>query len=574
MSETAAQPDAQTPTGAESYVIGVDYGTLSGRAVVVRVSDGAELGSAVLDYPHAVMDTTLAATGAALPPEWALQVPQDYVAVLKSAVPDAIANAGIDPALVVGIGTDFTACSMVPVIADGTPLNELPEYAGRPHAYVKLWKHHAAQPQADRINTLAAERGESWLPRYGGLISSEWEFAKGLQLMEEDPELYARMDHWVEAADWIVWQLTGHYVRNACTAGYKGILQDGAYPGEDFLTALNPGFARFAADKVAHEIGQLGASAGTLSAEAAAWTGLPEGIAVAVGNVDAHVTGPAAQAVLPGQMVAIMGTSTCHVMNSDRLAEVPGMCGVVDGGIVSGLYGYEAGQSGVGDIFAWYVNNQVPARYFAAAEAAGLSVHQHLTELIKDQPVGGHGLIALDWHSGNRSVLVDHELSGLVLGTTLTTRPEEIYRALLEATAFGARTIVETFNASGVPVTEFIVAGGLLKNAFLMQTYSNILRMPISTIDSEQGPALGSAIHAAVAAGAYPDVRAAGQAMGKLNKNVYTPNDESATAYDKLFAEYTLLHDYFGRGANDVMHRLKALKRDAAASLHSAAVPA
>ena len=566
MSTTAAQSRADAPAGTESYVIGIDYGTLSGRAVVVRVSDGAELGSAVLDYPHAVMDTTLQATGAKLPPEWALQDPQDYVAVLKSAVPAAVAKAGIDPARVIGIGTDFTACTMVPVIADGTPLNELPEYADRPHAYVKLWKHHSAQPQADRINDLAFERDESWLPRYGGLISSEWEFAKGLQLLEEDPELYARMDHWVEAADWIVWQLTGRYLRNACTAGYKGILQDGEYPSEEFLGALNPAFSRFALDKVTHEIGQLGASAGTLTAEAAAWTGLPEGIHVSVGNVDAHVTAPAARAVNPGQMVAIMGTSTCHVMNSDRLAEVPGMCGVVDGGIVSGLYGYEAGQSGVGDIFAWYVNNQVPERYFATAEAAGLSVHQHLTELIKDQPVGGHGLIALDWHSGNRSVLVDHELSGLVLGTTLTTRPEEIYRALLEATAFGARTIVETFNASGVPVTEFIVAGGLLKNAFLMQTYSDILRMPISTIDSEQGPALGSAIHAAVAAGAYPDVRAAGEAMGKLNQNVYTPNAESATAYDQLFAEYSLLHDYFGRGANDVMHRLKALKRDAGAA--------
>jgi L-ribulokinase len=565
VSTTAAQPDAVSSATSESYVIGIDYGTLSGRAVVVRVSDGVELGSAVLDYPHAVMDTTLAATGAALPPEWALQVPQDYVDVLKSAVPAAVANAGIDPARVIGVGTDFTACTMVPVLADGTPLCELPEYFGRPHAYVKLWKHHSAQRQADRINELATARGESWLPRYGGLISSEWEFAKGLQLLEEDPELYNRMDHWVEAADWIVWQLTGQYVRNACTAGYKGILQDGEYPSEDFLAALNPEFAEFANEKVMHPIGQLGDAAGTLSAQAAAWTGLPEGIAVAVGNVDAHVTGPAAQAVEPGQMVAIMGTSTCHVMNSDHLAEVPGMCGVVDGGIVSGLYGYEAGQSGVGDIFAWYVGNQVPARYFAEAETAGLSVHQYLTELIKDQPIGGHGLVALDWHSGNRSVLVDHELSGLVLGTTLTTRPEEIYRALLEATAFGTRTIVETFNASGVPVTEFIVAGGLLKNAFLMQTYSDILRLPISTIASDQGPALGSAIHAAAAAGAYPDVRAAGKAMGKLNKNVYTPNDEAATAYDALFAEYSLLHDYFGRGTNDVMHRLKALKRDAAA---------
>ncbi|WP_308468965.1 ribulokinase [Rathayibacter soli] len=548
----------------ERYVIGVDYGTLSGRAVVVRVSDGAELGTAVLDYSHGVMDTVLASTGAVLPPDWALQVPSDYVDVLKDAVPAAVAAAGIDPSLVIGIGTDFTACTVLPVCADGTPLNELREYADRPHAYVKLWKHHAAQPHADRINALAAARRESWLPRYGGLISSEWEFAKGLQLLEEDPELYDRMDHWVEAADWIVWQLTGRYVRNACTAGYKGILQDGVYPSRDFLAALNPAFAGFADDKVAHEIGQLGAAAGTLTAEAAAWTGLPEGIAVAVGNVDAHVTAPAAQAVEPGQMVAIMGTSTCHVMNGDHLAEVPGMCGAVDGGIVSGLWGYEAGQSGVGDIFAWYVKNQVPARYYEAAAKAGQSIHEQLTDLIKDQRVGAHGLVALDWQSGNRSVLVDHELSGVVLGTTLTTRAEEIYRALFEATAFGTRKIVETFNASGVPVTEFVVAGGLLKNAFLMQTYSDILRMPISTIASDQGPALGSAIHAAVAAGAYPDVRAAGAAMGKLNRSVYTPDDAAAAAYDRLYAEYTLIHDYFGRGANDVMHRLRALKREGA----------
>ncbi|SDT29597.1 ribulokinase [Microterricola viridarii] len=558
---------------AEQYVIGVDYGTLSGRAVVVRVSDGAELGSATLDYPHAVMDTALtagpaAAAGAplALAPDWALQVPADYVAVLRSAVPAAVAAAGIDPTQVIGIGTDFTACTMVPTLADGTPLSELPAYADQPHAYVKLWKHHAAQPHADRINELAAARGESWLPRYGGLISSEWEFAKGLQLLEEAPAVYAAMEHWVEAADWIVWQLTGQYVRNACTAGYKGIWQDGEYPSRDFLAALNPDFAGFVSDKLEHRIGQLGDAAGTLSAEAAAWTGLPEGIAVAVGNVDAHVTAPAAQAVQPGQMVAIMGTSTCHVMNSDTLAEVPGMCGVVDGGIVSGLYGYEAGQSGVGDIFAWYVKNQVPAGYVAAADAAGTSIHQYLTDLAYREPVGAHGLIALDWQSGNRSVLVDHELSGVVLGTTLTTRPEEVYRALLEATAFGTRTIVETFNASGVPVTEFIVAGGLLKNPQLMQTYSDVLRMPISTIASEQGPALGSAIHAAVAAGAYENVLAAGQAMGKLNKDVYRPDAASADAYDALFAEYTLLHDYFGRGGNEVMHRLRALKRDAVAA--------
>jgi L-ribulokinase len=557
-------PAQNVPIGMDAgHVIGVDFGTLSGRALVVRVSDGHELATATHDYSHGVIDTTLPASGEALPPEWALQVPQDYVDVLKIAVPAAIAAAGIDPASVIGIATDFTASTPLPVTKDGTPLCELPGFATRPHAYVKLWKHHAAQGQADRINALARERNESWLPRYGGFISSEWEFAKGLQLLEEDPELYARTDHFVEAADWIVWQLSGRYVKNACTNGYKAIYQDGAYPSREFLAALNPDFAGFADDKIAHEIGRLGAAAGTLTAEAAAWTGLPEGIAVAVGNVDAHVTAPAAQAVEPGQMLAIMGTSTCHVMNGEHLAEVPGMCGVVDGGIVDGLWGYEAGQSGVGDIFAWYVANQVPARYEQDAAAAGKSIHQHLTDLAFDSPVGAHGLIALDWINGNRSVLVNTELSGLILGQTLATRAEEVYRALLESTAFGTRMIVETFAASGVPVTEFVVAGGLLKNATLMQCYSDVLRMPISVIASDQGPALGSAIHAAVAAGAYPDVRAAGAAMGRVTRAAYTPDTASADAYDELYAEYKGLHDRFGRGGDNVMKRLKAIRREA-----------
>lgn len=546
------------------YVIGVDYGTLSGRAVVVRTQDGAELGSAVFEYPNAVMDTTLNATGKKLGPDWALQNATDYVEVIKHTVPAAIKAAGIDPADVVGIATDFTACTILPVTQDGTPLSELEQFKGNPHAYVKLWKHHAAQPHADRINQLARDRNESWLALYGGQISSEWELAKGLQLFEEAPEVYEAMHKFVEAADWIIWQLCGNYVRNACTAGYKGNLQSGQYPSREYFEALSPGFGDFAETKLKHTIGQLGALAGGLSAEAAAWTGLNPGIAVAVGNVDAHVTAPAAKATAPGQMVAIMGTSTCHVMNGDKLAVVPGMCGVVEGGIVSGLYGYEAGQSGVGDIFAWYVNNQVPASYFEAAASAGKSIHQHLTDLAAQQKVGEHGLIALDWHSGNRSVLVDHELSGLMIGATLTTKAEEGYRALLESTAFGTRKIVETFRESGIPVTEFIVAGGLIKNQFLMQLYCDVTRLPLSILDSEQGPALGSAIHAAVAAGEYPNVRAASEAMGRVQKAMYLPNEERAAQYDRLYAEYETLHDYFGRGQNNVMKRLKAMKREAA----------
>ncbi|MFC7359092.1 ribulokinase [Nocardioides astragali] len=557
----------------DQYVVGVDYGTLSGRAVVVRVSDGAELGTAVHAYPHAVLERSipphLAGSELPLPPEWALQVPEDYREVLRVAVPAAVAAAGIDPAHVIGIATDFTACTMVPTLADGTPLNEVPGLQDRPHAYVKLWKHHAAQGQADRINELARTRAEAWLPRYGGLISSEWEFAKGLQLFEEDRELYDRMEHWAEAADWIVWQLCGTYVRNACTAGYKGQYQtfdgqDGEYPSPGFLGDLATGFDGFVADKLEHVIGQLGERAGTLSAEAAGWTGLPEGIAVAVGNVDAHVTAPAAQAVGAGQMVAIMGTSTCHVMSADVLREVPGMCGVVDGGIVSGLWGYEAGQSGVGDIFGWFTHHGVPAAYTEAAAAAGESVHEHLTRLAADQEIGEHGLVALDWHSGNRSVLVDHELSGLVVGQTLATRAEDVYRALLEATAFGTRVIVETFRDSGVPVEEFIVAGGLAKNALLMQIYADVTRLPLSIIDSEQGPALGSAIHAAVAAGAYPDVPTAAKQMGKVRRHVYLPDEARAAAYDALFEQYLALHDHFGR-ATTTMRRLKAIRRDAVA---------
>jgi L-ribulokinase len=549
----------------DAVVVGVDYGTLSGRAVVVRVSDGQELGSAVHDYPHAVLDSALPG-GEPLPPEWALQVPADYISVLQVAVPQALRLSGVDPADVIGIGTDFTACTMVATLADGTPLCEVPEFSASPHAFVKLWRHHAAQPQADRINDLARGRAETWLARYGGLISSEWEFAKGLQMLEDAPQVYAAMDHFVEAADWIVWQLSGTYVRNACTAGYKGIYQDGAYPGEAFLSALNPGFGSFVSDKLEHTIGQLGERAGSLSARAAGWTGLPEGIAVAVGNVDAHVTAPAARAVEPGQMVAIMGTSTCHVMNGAELHEVPGMCGVVDGGIVAGLWGYEAGQSGVGDIFGWFVKNGVPPEYHQRADAAGVTVHELLTELSRPQAVGEHGLVALDWHSGNRSVLVDHELSGLVVGQTLATRAEDTYRALLEATAFGTRTIIEAFNSSGVPVTELIIAGGLLKNTLLMQIYADVTNLPLSTIASAQGPALGSAIHAAVAAGAYPDVHAAAAAMGRCDKAVYQPIAANVKAYDELFADYTQLHDYFGRGGTDVMHRLKARKRKLAAS--------
>jgi L-ribulokinase len=542
----------------EKYTVGVDFGTLSGRALVVRVSDGHELAAAEHVYEHAVLTDTLPTGGVRLPSLWALQVPSDYVAVLRTAVPAAVVAAGIDPADVIGIGTDFTACTMVPVRGDGTPLCELDRFADRPHAYAKLWRHHSPQPQADRINAVATRRGEAWLPRYGGLISSEWEFAKALEIFDEDPEVYAAIDHFVEAADWIVWQLCGRYVRNACSAGYKGIRQDGRYPSREFLSDVRPGFEGFVDAKLDHPIGSLGDRAGALTAQAAQWTGLPQGISVAVGNVDAHVTVAAADAMDPGQLVAIMGTSTCHVMNSDVLREVPGMCGVVDGGISAGSWGYEAGQSGVGDIFGWFVENCVPESYHVEARRRGMSLHGHLTELAGRQHVGQHGLVALDWHSGNRSVLVDHELSGVMIGQTLETTCVDMYRALLEATAFGTRMIVETFVASGVPVNELVVAGGLLKNHLLMQIYADAVGLPLSVVPSAQAPALGSAIHAAAAAGAYPDVETAASRMGRRTHGAYTPVPANAQAYERLYREYVAAYEWFGRG-NDMMRRLRRI---------------
>ncbi|MFI6271987.1 ribulokinase [Micromonospora zamorensis] len=537
----------------DRYVVGVDYGTLSGRALVVRVGDGAELGTAVHEYGDAVISTALPG-GRPLPPDWALQNPEDYRDVLRYAVPAAVSAAGVDPAAIVGIGIDFTACTVLPTTADGIPLCEDPELRDRPHAWVKLWKHHAAQTHADRINALAHERAEPWIGRYGGKISAEWQYAKGLQMLEEDPEVYHRAERFIEAADWIVWQLCGTETRNVCTAGYKGILQDGQYPSEDFLTALNPGFGDFVT-KLDGPLLPLGARAGSLTARAAAWTGLPEGIAVAVGNVDAHVTAASAQAVEPGRLVAIMGTSTCHVVNGAQVAEVAGMCGVVDGGISPGAWGYEAGQSGVGDIFGWFVEHAAPA---------GVDSHERLTELAASQPVGAHGLIALDWWNGNRSLLVNHDLSGMIVGMTLATRPQDIYRALLESTAYGTRMIIEAFVEAGVAVNDLVIAGGLTNNALLMQIYADVTKRPLNIIASTQGPALGSAIHAAVAAGEFPSVHEASQAMGRVHEAVYRPDPERARAYDALYAEYRTLHDHFGRGGNDVMLRLRAIRNAAA----------
>ncbi len=555
-----------------SYSIGVDFGTQSGRAVLVDVRDGREVATAVHDYANGVIDETLPGSGQRLPPDWALQDPADYLAVFRHTIPAVLAQAGVQPEDVIGVGIDFTACTMLPTKTDGTPLCFLPEWRSHPHAWVKLWKHHAAQPEADHINATARRLGEPWLARYGGKISSEWFFSKALQILDEAPEVYEAADRLIEAADWVVWQLTGVETRNACTAGYKAMWskRDG-FPSAEYFAALDPRLADVVDQKLSRTILPIGARAGSLSPQAAALTGLRPGTAVAVANVDAHVAVPATTVAEPGRMVIIMGTSNCHMVLGRDERLVPGICGYVEDGILPGLIGYEAGQSCVGDHFEWFIENAVPAACEREAEQRGLSLHALLEERAAALRPGESGLLALDWWNGNRSVLVDVDLTGLMLGLTLATKPEAIYRALIEATAYGTRVIVEAFEQAGVPVHEIVACGGLPeKNRLLMQIYADVTGRPIRLSGSPQTPALGSAMFGAVAAGAaaggFDTIFAAAPVMGKLKPEAYLPDPAAVRVYDRLYTEYLTLHDTFGRGANDVMKRLKALKAEVSAA--------
>jgi L-ribulokinase len=555
------------------YTIGVDFGTESGRATLVDVADGRELATHVYPYSHGVIDEALPLDDRTvrLEPDWALQDPDDYLRVFQVTIPAVVKAAGINSADVIGIGVDFTACTMLPTKADGTPLCTLPAFRANPHAWVKLWKHHAAQPEADRINAVARERNEAWLDRYGGKISSEWFFSKALQILDEAPEVYAEADRLLEAADWVVWRLTGVETRNSCTAGYKALWSKReGFPDAAYFGALDPRFANVIDEKMTRVITPIGERAGGLTEEAAAWTGLRPGIAVAIANVDAHVAVPAATVTETGRMVMIMGTSTCHMVLGDQEKVVPGMCGYVEDGIIPGFFGYEAGQSCVGDHFAWFTENCVPESYEREARDRGIDVHGLLGEKATRLAVGESGLLALDWWNGNRSVLVDAGLTGLLVGATLATKPEEIYRALIEATAYGTRIIIETFEENGVPVHEMVACGGLPeKNPLLMQIYADVTGRPFKVSASSQTPALGSAMFGAVAAGAqaggYATIADASHAMARLKDRVFEPIEANRVAYDALYREYVKLHDYFGRGGNNVMKTLKALRSQARA---------
>jgi L-ribulokinase len=555
--------------GGEKYSIGIDFGTESGRTVLVDVATGEEVATSVYEYKDGVIDEVLPGTDIRLDADFALQNPADYVETVKATIPAVLEGSGVDPGDVIGLGTDFTACTMMPIDEQGTPLCLKEEWRDNPHAWVKIWKHHAAQPEANKLNDIARRRGEEFLSRYGGKISSEWLFPKIWQILDEAPQIYEATARFIEGADWIVLQLVGQEKRNLCTAGYKAIWEKSTgYPADDFFAALDPRLRHVVDEKLSREIYPLGARAGGLTRQMSEWTGLREGTAVSIGNVDAHVSVPACTVTTPGCMVMIMGTSICHMVLGTEKKIVEGMCGVVEDGIIPGYFGYEAGQSCVGDHFAWFVEHATPPEYHEEAARRGWDLHRLLEEKAGKLNPGESGLLALDWWNGNRSILVDVDLTGMLLGATLATRAEEIYRALIEATAYGTRIIIETFEKSGVAVDELVACGGLPeRNRLLMQIYSDVTGRAIKVAASPQTPALGSAMHGAVAAGknagGYGGIFEAAKQMAHLKDEAYRPIPDHLVVYDRLYGEYVRLHDYFGRGENDVMKVLKGIRAEA-----------
>lgn len=539
----------------KKYAIGIDYGTLSARALLVDLENGAE--AAVSEYVYRRPLLTAADFDGAAPENAAaLQDPQDYLDALAFTVRGVLEGAGVQPQAVVGLGIDVTSSTVLPVTDTGEPLCFQPAFQNEPQAYLKLWKHHSAAAEADAITALAEKRREPWLELYGNKVSSEWFFPKLYEVFNKAPDVYAAMFRYVEAADWLVWRLTGQEVHSACMAGYKSLWK-GQYPGRDFWAELHPGFADVIGTKVSVEVQPTGTKAGVLTEEGARLCGLLPGTAVAVPIIDAHAALPAAGIVDDGKLMMIIGTSTCHIVMNKEEKKVRGICGSVMDGVAPGYAAYEAGQPCVGDGLGWFVQNAVPEHYAKAAREAGKSIFDYLNEKAEKIGAGENRVLALDWFNGNRSPLADFDLSGLFLGLTLKTKPEEIYRAIIEATAFGTKMIVDLYTESGVEIRELYASGGIpRKNPFFMQIYADVLGKEITVAESRQAGSLGSAIFAAVSSGYFASLPEAAAMLAEKCRTVYRPNLENTEKYARLYAEYKTLCDYFGRGGNDVMKRL------------------
>jgi L-ribulokinase len=539
------------------YAVGIDFGTESGRALLLDLETGKELATSAVRYPSAVIDRTLPSTGEQLPPDWALQDPDDWVTVVEQAVPRVVKEAGVAPDRVVGLGVDFTSCTVLPVTSEGVPLCTLERWRKQRHAWPKLWKHHAAQRVADRLNEVAIERGDTFLERYGGRISSEWYFPKLIEVWLEDREIYDECDGFIEATDWIVWWLTGVECRQTATAGFKAMWSPAeGLPPTEYFEAAYPGFDN-PGEKLGDTFVPLGTRAGTLREQVAQRTGLNESVAVAVGNVDAWVSVPGVGVEEPGTFVVVIGTSICDMIVHPDETRLPGITGVVKDGILPGLYGYEAGQAAVGDMLAWFVDNIVrDAGSYAQLEEAAA----------KMQP-GETGLVALDWWNGNRTILADADLTGAIFGMTLQTTREQIYRALLESIAFGSRRIMDNFEEHGLELSQIVACGGIAERSpLMMQLLADTSGREVHVPEAKEIPARGAALFGGVAAGVFDDIAGAVSATRPANVRTYTPNREARETYDRVYEIYRTLYETLGRSEVRLLHDLKRIRTERSAA--------
>ncbi|HSK90175.1 MAG TPA: ribulokinase [Euzebyales bacterium] len=538
--------------GDARYALGLDYGTNSVRALVVRCDDGEEVAEAVFDYPSGRQGVILDPRD----PHLARQHPGDYIdgfyETVRAALADASRRDDFSPGQVVGIGVDTTGSTPIPVGSDGVPLALEERFGEDPHAQAWLWKDHTGWAEADEITALARERGEPYLAKCGGVYSSEWFWSKILHCKRVAPEVYDAAFTWVELADFVPAWITGNQaperiVRSVCAAGHKALYHRewGGLPSKEFLAALDPELADLR-DRLYDTAEPSSAPAGELAPDVAERAGLPAGIPVAVGAFDAH-HGAVGAGVAPGTLVKILGTSTCDITvwpmdgRDTSLADIPGVCGIVPGSVMPADLGIEAGQSAVGDIFAWM------AEQASSAEYHGPDAHERLTADAQRLAPGASGLLALDWHNGNRTILINPRLSGLIVGQSLHTTPPETYRAYIEATAFGGRAIIERLEEYGVKIETLVHCGGIAeRNPFVNQLYADVLRRRILISRSSQTCALGAALFGAVVAGVFDDVASAQDAMTGQRDEVFEPDPDAADTYDELYALYRVLHDAFG----------------------------
>lgn len=551
--------------GTVMYAIGIDFGTLSVRGILVDIHTGKEMAVSEFPYPHGVMERNLP-TGECLEAGWALQHPMDYIEGLIYVVNEVRAKTGVPADEIVGIGVDFTSSTVIPVDKEGIPLCCKEEFVHEPHAYAKLWKHHGAEQEAEFINQVALERNEKWLDYCGGKVSGESMLPKIFETLRHAPKVYENADRMIEALDWITWVLTGTETRALCAAGYKAFyhLPEG-YPSKEFLRVVDERLENLVEDKLKAPMKSIGETAGYLTEDMAKKLALFPGTPVGSGIIDAHASVLGSGISRPEDLMIIMGTSACHLLHSEVRAAIPGISGVVLGGMLPHYYGYEAGQSCVGDLFAWFVKNSVPEAYKREAEEKELSIYELLESKLEVYRTGSSGLLALDWFNGVRSPLEDFELNGLLLGMNLLTKPEEIYMALIEATAYGTRLIIENFEQAGVVIKSIVAGGGIAaKSKLVLQVYADVCNREIRVSDSAQVCALGAAMLGVAAAPAeitgYHGITDVVERLGKGKEQAYIPKQENVVVYEQLYQDYKTLTEYFGKGGNDVMKRLNRMR--------------